>query len=290
MQDILNYEETKPLSYAMMKKFAPAWCSVRLYDGLGKYSSLKAAAGSKPCMIVLYELHDRDEAAVGHYSLVLLGSKVRYWSSYGYDVDYEVSATHSEDTLKKLMGDHVNDKVPYQRKEHTQTCWKWCLLRASVHKMPEARFKQLFYSTSPKLKTPDDLCSVVTLGLLGPEYMAGALYKQGGSLDSGRESTGGRLRKRTKRNRKAKRKRKPRRLPVQYLFGTEPWTRKTREPRYSDLKLIDRIPVADRTLHEQNQLQMERNYMRKLYEGGLVNRMRRDWRVDGNSGRPFMWV
>ena len=32
-------------------------------------------------------------------------------------------------------------------------------------------------------------------------------------------------------------------------------------------------------MHEQNQLQMERNYMRKLYEGGLVNRMRRDWRV-----------
>ena len=64
MQDILKYEETKPLSYAMMKKSAPAWCSVRLYDGLGKYSSLKAAAGSKPCMIVLYELHERDEAAV----------------------------------------------------------------------------------------------------------------------------------------------------------------------------------------------------------------------------------
>ena len=232
MQDILNYEETKPLSYAMVKKSAPAWCSVRLYDGLGKYSSLKAAAGSKPCMIVLYELHERDEAAVGHYSLVLLGSKVRYWSSYGYDVDYEMSATHSEDTLKKLMGEHVNDKVAYQRKEHTQTCWKWCLLRASVHKMPEARFKQLFYKQSAGIKTPDDLCSVITLGLLGPEYMAGALYKQGGSLEAGRESTGGRLRKRTKRNRKAKRKKRIPRLPMAPLRGRTPWTRVTRAPRY----------------------------------------------------------
>lgn len=87
MQDILKYEEKKPLSFALMKKFAPPWCTVRLYDGLSKYSSLKAAAGSKPCMIVLYELHERDETAVGHYSLVLLGPKPRYWSSYGFPVD-----------------------------------------------------------------------------------------------------------------------------------------------------------------------------------------------------------
>ena len=56
---IFCYEERKPLSYAMMKKHAPPWCAVRLYDGLSKYSSLKSAAGSKPCMIVLYELHER---------------------------------------------------------------------------------------------------------------------------------------------------------------------------------------------------------------------------------------
>ena len=263
----------------MMKKFAPPWCTVRLYDSLGKYSSLKAAAGSKPCMIVLYELHERDQAAVGHYSLVLLGPKVRYWSSYGYPVDYEVSVTHSKDTLKELMEDHVNDKVPYQRKEHTQTCWKWCLLRATLHKMPEARFKELFYKQSGSIKTPDDLCSVITLGLLGPEYMAGALYKQGGSVDSGREPLGGRLRKRTKRNRKARRKRKARRLPLAPLRGRAPWSRLTRAPRYDDPVFISAIPQADRTPYEQDRLQMERNYMTKLYQGGPVNRLRRDWRL-----------
>ena len=112
--------------------------------------------------------------------------------------------------------------------------------------------------------------------------MAGALYGSSGASSVGRETAGGRLRKRTKRVRKAKRKQRkqrPRRLPVQYLYGTEPWTRRTREPRYTDLKLIDRIPSADRTLHEQNQLQLERNYMTKLYAGGPVNRMRRDWQL-----------
>ena len=38
-------------------------------------------------MIVLYELHERDETEVGHYSLVILGDKPRYWSSYGFDVE-----------------------------------------------------------------------------------------------------------------------------------------------------------------------------------------------------------
>ena len=60
MQDILKYEEKKPLSFALMKKFAPPWCTVRLYDGLSKYSSLKAAAGSKPCLIVTNYTKRRD--------------------------------------------------------------------------------------------------------------------------------------------------------------------------------------------------------------------------------------
>ena len=99
MENFLSYEERKPLSYAMMKKHAPSWCAVRLYDGLNKYSSLKSAAGSKPCMIVLYELHEREETEVGHYSLVILGDKPRYWSSYGFDVEKEIALElqgHSE--------------------------------------------------------------------------------------------------------------------------------------------------------------------------------------------------
>ena len=88
--------------------------------------------------------------------------------------------------------------------------------------MPEARFKELFYSTSPRLKTPDDLCSVITLGLLGPEYMAGALYKGGAGAEAGRGTAGGRLKKRGKRSRKAKRKRKKRTLPLQLLSDHRP--------------------------------------------------------------------
>jgi len=113
MQDILNFEERRPLDYNTMRKYAPHDCVVRLYDSLSRFKSIRAAMGSKPCMIVLYEMHDtkkRQSVGVGHYSLVLQGGK-QYWSSYGYPVDYEISATHSEGTLKSLMGDHSNSRT-----------------------------------------------------------------------------------------------------------------------------------------------------------------------------------
>ena len=277
MEDILRYEETQPLSYELMRKHAPKWCTVRLYDGLKKYKSLKEAAGGNPCMIVLYELHDstkRNKVGVGHYSLVILGAKTRYWSSYGYPVDFEISATHSKDLLKDLLGDHVNDKIDYQDREHTQTCWKWCLLRASVYKMPEPRFKALFYSSSPRLKTPDDLVSVITLGLLGPEYMAGALTK-GQSGDSGGQETGesgGRLRAKRRRKGARRKIRKPKRRvkradPYTLIRGRTPYSRSATPIQYTSPRFIESIHHRDRTLEEQDRLQMERAYIDRLYKG-----------------------
>ena len=279
MEDILRFEEAQPLSYELMRKHAPKWCTVRMYDGLKKYTSLKQAAGGNPCMIVLYELHDskkRETVGVGHYSLVIMGEKPRYWSSYGYPVDFEISATHSKDLLKDLLGDHVNDKIDYQDREHTQTCWKWCLLRASVYKMPEARFKELFFSRSPRLKTPDDLVSVITLGLLGPEYMAGALTKGRSRRGAGRETgnSGGAVRR--KRRRKArKRPTKRARKPYTLLTGRTPWSRVARAIQYTDPRFIESIHHVDRTDQEQDRLQLERAYIDRLYRGGFAQRPNR---------------
>ena len=57
-----------------------------------------------------------------------------------------------------------------------------------MHKMPETRFKQLFYSNPPRIKTPDDLVSLVTLGMLGREYMVGALFKGKVPSKAGRDT------------------------------------------------------------------------------------------------------
>ena len=271
MQDILRFEETRPLSYALMKKSAPSWCQVRLYDSLKIFRNIKQAAASKPCLIVLYDLHDnarRTKVGVGHYSLIILEPKIQYWSSYGYPVDFEIALTHSKNTLKDLLGEHFNAKVPYQEKEHTQTCWKWCLLRASVYKMPETRFKQLFYSTSPNIKTPDDLVSALTLGLLGAEYMGGALTVSQKSVAADRDTTSSGAIQRAKRTIKGKPKKKKRRkayVHVRRLRGRNPLHRFSIGPQYQDVKLIQEINPDDRLPRERDYLQRVVRARHKLY-------------------------
>lgn len=268
MQDILKYEETRPLSYSLMKKTAPSWCQVRLYDSLTKYRNIKQAAASKPCLIVLYDLHERDQTGAGHYSLIILEPKLQYWSSYGYPVDYEIALTHSKNTLKDLLGEHFNAKVPYQEKEHTQTCWKWCLLRASVYKMSENRFKELFYSTSPSIKTSDDLVSAVTLGLLGAEYMGRALSTKGKPVAAVQDTASGGAIRHSKRTIKGKIKKKKRRktyVPVRRLRGRNPLQRYALGPQYDDVRLIQEINPDDRLPRERDYLQRAIRARMRLY-------------------------
>ena len=178
MEEILRFEKRVPLTYHLMQEAAPKWVQCRLYNELKHFKTLRAASGGKPCLIVLYTMKRTGKRSQlgGHYSLILLKKGgVRYWSSYGYPVEYEIALSHQGNDLKRLLGKHLDDGTAYQAKDHTETCWRWCLLRAALYKMPETRFKTLFYRLNPLVKSPDDLCSLVTLGLLGPGYMAQAL-------------------------------------------------------------------------------------------------------------------
>ena len=178
MHVILKWDKQLPLTFSLMKKAVSRWVQCRLYDELASFKTLAAAAAGKPCLVVLYTMKatsKRRPAQGGHYSLVLRQPRVRYWSSYGFPVEYEIAMSHSENHLKRLIGNAVNDEVAYQAVAGTETCWRWCLLRSNLYKMPETRFKTLFYQLNPLVKSPDDLCSLVTLGLLGPGYMAQAL-------------------------------------------------------------------------------------------------------------------
>ena len=176
MEQILRFEKQVPLTYSLLKRAVPKWVQCRMYDELSRFKTLQQASSGKPCLIVLYTLKETSKRGRGgHYSLVILDGPTRYWSSYGYPVEHEIALSHQQDRLKRLLGKHVNDEVAYQARNHTETCWRWCLLRSSLYKLPETRFKTLFYRLSPAVKSPDDLCTLVTLGMLGPGYMAQAL-------------------------------------------------------------------------------------------------------------------
>ena len=178
MQEILKWEKQVPLTFRLMKSAVPSWVRCRLYDELASFKTLEQACAGKPCLVVLYTMKatsKRRPAQGGHYSLVLRGAQTRYWSSYGFPVEFEIALSHSGNHLKRLLGKHVNDEVAYQAADGTETCWRWCLLRSNLYKMSETRFQKLFYRLDVSLKSPDDLCSLVTLGMLGPGYIAQAL-------------------------------------------------------------------------------------------------------------------
>ena len=249
MQKFIEWEKQQPLDYSTMKKHAPAHCAVRLYDSLKSFGSLRQAMGGKPCMILLYELHKSDKrtkAGVGHYVLIIAGKTPRYWTSYGYPVDYEIAATHSGTRLKQLLGSHKNSRIGYQSKEHSQTCWKWCLMRANLYKLPESGFKQLFYNSNPKISSHDDLISIASLCLLGADEMAQRLLRSGlskGGDSSGRDTAARDWRKRTKSGRKEL---PARSTPVPIAQGKRKNIQKVDYSKV-DYKRILKIPIDDRT-------------------------------------------
>ena len=182
MQEILKWEKQVPLTYSLMKKAVSPWVQCRLYDELASFKTLQQACAGKPCLVVLYTMHatsKRRRVQGGHYSLVIRHGRTRYWSSYGFPIEYEIALSHSKNHLKRLVGNAANDEVPYQATAKTETCWRWCLLRSNLYKMSESRFAKLFYRLDASVKSPDDLCSLITLGMLGPGYMAQALRSDG---------------------------------------------------------------------------------------------------------------
>ena len=182
MQEILKWEKQVPLTFSLMKKAVPAWVQCRLYDELASFKTLQQACAGKPCLVVLYTMKPtskRRQVQGGHYSLVIRYGRTRYWSSYGFPVEFEIAMSHNENHLKRLIGNAANDEVPYQAAAGTETCWRWCLLRTNLYKKSERRFKRLFYRRDASIKSPDDLCSLITLGMLGPGYMAQALRSNG---------------------------------------------------------------------------------------------------------------
>ena len=257
MDNLIKWEKAQPLDYNSMRKHAPSHCSVRLYDSLGKFGSLRQAMGGKPCMVVLYEMHTSDKrtkSGVGHYVLIIAGKTPRYWTSYGYPVDFEIAATHSGTRLKKLLGTHKNSRIGYQEKEHSQTCWKWVLMRANLYKLSEKAFKKLFFDSKPQIRTHDDLISIASLCLLGADSMVGRLSQAGIFKDGtapGRDTADLRWRRDPKTGRKVAPE-DPTPVPVSRLH------KKSYRP---DIKRIKNVQPRDRTLNEKIAL---RDHLKQL--------------------------
>ena len=154
----------------MLQKLIPSWCKVAFYDKLSKFRSLKEALQGKSCMIVLYQIHSNSKKRTvqnkaGHF--VLLNSaqgKPEYFSSSAWGVSAELAATHSDPKIfQRLLGKRfIQNRARLEKTGNSNTCWRFCLARAILNKMPLPKFQKLFQHAL-HLSNPDAIVTALTM-------------------------------------------------------------------------------------------------------------------------------
>ena len=168
LSQILKKDIKEPLSIEMLQTVVPKWCGVSFYDKLKRFRSLKEALGGKKCMAVLYQIHDKKQNVqnqAGHF-ILLNGAqkKPEYFSSSGWNVAKEISATHSDPQIfQRLLGNNYSEnRVPLEKLGNTNTCWRFVLARAILCDMPLPEFQKLFQHHL-KLANPDEIVTIMTM-------------------------------------------------------------------------------------------------------------------------------
>ena len=164
LSQIVRQNIKKPLSIEMLRTIVPSWCRVEFYDKLSKFKTLQAALQGKKCMIVLYQIHDKKrnvENKAGHFIFIQKGE---YFSSSGWSVAQELSATYSDpDTFKRLLGTKIQEnRVPLEKLGNSNDCWRFCLARAILVETPQKKFVKLFQHHL-KLTNPDEIVTIMTM-------------------------------------------------------------------------------------------------------------------------------
>ena len=167
LSQLLKRDVKEPLSIEMLQTVVPKWCGVSFYDKLKRFRSLKEALGGKKCMAVLYQIHDKKQNVqnqAGHF-ILLNGAqkKPEYFSSSGWNVAKEISATHSDPQIfQRLLGNNYSEnRVPLEKLGNTNTCWRFVLARAILCDMPLPEFQKLFHHHL-NLPNPDQIVTALT--------------------------------------------------------------------------------------------------------------------------------
>lgn len=173
---MVKKDAAAPLSIEMLAKLVPKWCRVAFYDSLKKYKTLKSAMQGKKCLAVLYQIHDsspkrnlRNKA--GHFILInVANGKPEYFSSSGWSVAQELSATHSDPSIfKRLLGKKfIQNRVRLEKTGATNDCWRFVLARAILADMALPAFQKLFQHHL-NLQNADDIVTILTMLLVEKE-------------------------------------------------------------------------------------------------------------------------
>lgn len=132
---MLQIEEKKPLGIDDLKTMANVPINYILYDDL-KGQTLDDIFRDTPLAIILLQIHNgKDIAPVGHWiALLKFDDHVEHFDSYGLSIGEELSFTHDEDFLGKILtGTPVreNRKQLQRFREDVNTCGRWAVVRCN---------------------------------------------------------------------------------------------------------------------------------------------------------------
>ena len=168
LASLIQKDVKQPLSIEMLAKLLPSYCGTAFYDDLAKYKTLKAALEGKGCLVVLYNIHDSKKNKLnqaGHFVLInTMAGGVEYFSSSGWSVGKELDVTKSDpEIFKRLLGrNYTENTKPLEKLGSSNDCWRFCLARAVLAKMPLKDFQKLF-SHNLHLKNADSIVTCLTM-------------------------------------------------------------------------------------------------------------------------------
>jgi hypothetical protein len=163
MQAVISKLETQALSVNQLKRMLPRNCTFWFYDRLPK--TKEALFRGKDSAVIFYQLHNLRGGALdqtGHFSLVMKGKTMRFFSSYGLSAEREIHKTHSSGRLIKLLGkNYMRNRRAYQTVRNSQTCGFHCIVRAHFSQLNETQYSKLM--SKFLAKNPDDLATIMCL-------------------------------------------------------------------------------------------------------------------------------
>lgn len=167
MQEVVDNLKKTPIGISRMRGAVPE-ARVMLYDDLPADPKYEKVVKGKRCLILLYQLHNRGRPTdgMGHYVLVQReGNRLLYFSSYGLGPEQEIAATHSKGKLLSMLGKkYIRNTVGLQKKFHTATCGRWCVLKTKLADVPLKKFTKIF--SRRQQIDPDGIAVLATMFLI----------------------------------------------------------------------------------------------------------------------------
>jgi hypothetical protein len=158
--------EKRALTVEQLRKWQKGNVNYFMYDNLADKTLADLFDGAD-CAIILLDIHNgRDIAPVGHFIAVInQGSHIEHFDSYGLNVDEELSFTHDQPHLSRILNRSrvITNGRKFQRfREDVNTCGRWCVVRCNewnLRKLTLVQFGDLFDELDAD---PDEAVTLMT--------------------------------------------------------------------------------------------------------------------------------